>query len=72
MLSFQFKRDPAKMMSIVGWMVVSGDPSQPDSFTLTQPSEGHVYKFRTSTRTKALEWCRHLDKATKADLKKVK
>ncbi|CAH1786592.1 unnamed protein product [Owenia fusiformis] len=63
-----FKTNPSKMTSIVGWMVVMGDnPMQPDAFTITDSNKGNVYKLRAGTQAKALEWVKHLTAATKAD-----
>ena len=40
-VSLQFKMNPCKMVSIIGWMCVIGNnPLQPDAFQLTDPSRG--------------------------------
>ncbi|XP_022252536.1 ras-specific guanine nucleotide-releasing factor RalGPS1-like [Limulus polyphemus] len=60
-----FKSTASKMSSIVGWMVVRSENSQQsDTFQLSDPLKGNVYKFRTGTKAKAVEWCRHLHDAT--------
>lgn len=60
-----FKRKPAKMLSISGWMVVMGeDPFNPDSFQLQEPSRGNVYKFRAGSQAKAMDWVKHLQTAS--------
>ncbi|XP_022249552.1 ras-specific guanine nucleotide-releasing factor RalGPS2-like [Limulus polyphemus] len=59
-----FKTTSNKMASIVGWMVVwSENPNQSDTFQLSDPLKGNVYKFRAATQAKVLEWCHHLQEA---------
>ncbi|KAI0214818.1 Ras-specific guanine nucleotide-releasing factor RalGPS1 [Lamellibrachia satsuma] len=66
-----FKSDPSKMTPIVGWMVVlCQDAAHPDTFQLTDPVKGHAYKFRSGSMAAALEWCNHLDTASKAEIGK--
>ncbi|XP_076313179.1 ras-specific guanine nucleotide-releasing factor RalGPS2-like isoform X4 [Tachypleus tridentatus] len=59
-----FKSTSNKMTSIVGWMVVWNENSnQSDTFQLSDPLKGNVYKFRAGTQAKVLEWCHHLQEA---------
>ncbi|KAK2184701.1 hypothetical protein NP493_256g02011 [Ridgeia piscesae] len=68
-----FKSDPSKMTPILGWMVVMcQDAAHPDTFQLTDPVRGHAYKFRSGSMAVALEWCSHLDVASKAEIGKVR
>ncbi|XP_076347530.1 ras-specific guanine nucleotide-releasing factor RalGPS2-like [Tachypleus tridentatus] len=61
-----FKSTPNKITSIVDWMVVrSENPRQSDTFQLSDPLKGNIYKFRAGTQIKALEWCYYLHEATK-------
>ncbi|XP_052827563.1 ras-specific guanine nucleotide-releasing factor RalGPS1 isoform X1 [Octopus bimaculoides] len=61
-----FKSCPSKMVSIIGWMVVMGcNPFQPDSFKLSNPTKGNVYKLRSGSQAEALVWCQHLEEAIK-------
>nr|CAD7585894.1 unnamed protein product [Timema genevievae] len=61
-----FKREPYKMVSIVGWSVVLGDNTlQPDVFHLTDHMRGNVYKYRAGSKLSAQQWCRRLEQAAK-------
>ena len=59
----QFRTDPSKMCSIVGWMVVMGDDQfHPDGFTITDPGTGkfllniHMRFLYFETETERLYW----------------
>jgi len=67
-----FKEDPCKMVPVTGWMVVLGDnPGHPDTFVLTDPVRGNSYKFRAGTHALALDWCRNINRASKASQHKL-
>ncbi|XP_012254202.1 ras-specific guanine nucleotide-releasing factor RalGPS2 isoform X4 [Athalia rosae] len=56
-----FKREPYKMVSILGWIVEPLDSSlHPDAFILTDPNKGNVYKFRAGSSEAAEQWLREL------------
>ncbi|XP_076343539.1 ras-specific guanine nucleotide-releasing factor RalGPS1-like isoform X2 [Tachypleus tridentatus] len=57
-----FKSTASKVSSIAGWIVVRNENSE--TFQLSNPLKGNVYKFRTGTKAKAVEWCHHLHDAT--------
>ncbi|XP_071447008.1 ras-specific guanine nucleotide-releasing factor RalGPS1 isoform X2 [Hetaerina americana] len=66
-----YKRDPCKMVSVVGWLVFLCDiPLQPDLFQLTDPVRGNVYKFRAGTKSAAVQWYRSLQQAITGKLEK--
>ncbi|XP_046391408.1 ras-specific guanine nucleotide-releasing factor RalGPS2 isoform X2 [Ischnura elegans] len=66
-----YKRDPCKMVSVIGWLVFLCDiPLQPDLFQLTDPVRGNVYKFRAGTKSAAVQWCRYLKQAITGNLEK--
>ncbi|KAG8233280.1 hypothetical protein J437_LFUL013624 [Ladona fulva] len=66
-----YKRDPCKMVSVVGWLVFLYDsPLQPDLFQLTDPNRGNVYKFRAGTKSAAIQWYRYLQQAITGNLEK--
>jgi len=65
-----FKQDPSKMNSIEGWMIIMGNGSSSVfEFQLTDPVRGNSYKFRTTTRASAIDWCHCLEKAAKIKTK---
>ncbi|XP_046733730.1 ras-specific guanine nucleotide-releasing factor RalGPS2 isoform X2 [Diprion similis] len=56
-----FKREPYKMVSILGWIVEPLDSSlHTDAFILTDPNKGNVYKFRAGSTEAAEQWLREL------------
>ncbi|KAK7873295.1 hypothetical protein R5R35_011358 [Gryllus longicercus] len=61
-----FKREPCKRVSVVGWSVFLGDnPLQPDVFQLTDTSRGNVYKYRAGNKESAQSWYRVLQQAAR-------
>ncbi|XP_074094235.1 ras-specific guanine nucleotide-releasing factor RalGPS2-like isoform X1 [Cotesia typhae] len=56
-----FKREPYKMVSILGWIVEYGDSIfHRDTFLLTDPNKGNVYKFRAGSSEYAEQWVKEL------------
>ncbi|XP_063977138.1 ras-specific guanine nucleotide-releasing factor RalGPS2 isoform X3 [Diachasmimorpha longicaudata] len=56
-----FKREPYKMVSILGWVIESSDSMfHRDTFLLTDPNKGNVYKFRASSGDFADQWIKEL------------
>ncbi|KAK0162950.1 hypothetical protein PV327_006676 [Microctonus hyperodae] len=56
-----FKREPYKMVSILGWIVESTDSIfHRDTFLLTDTNKGNVYKFRASSNEYAERWIKEL------------
>lgn len=56
-----FKREPCKIVSIIGCSFEMGDNSlQPDIFQLVDHQRGNIYKFRAGSRSNAEKWCRTL------------
>ncbi|XP_063237259.1 ras-specific guanine nucleotide-releasing factor RalGPS2-like isoform X2 [Bacillus rossius redtenbacheri] len=61
-----FKREPHKMVSVLGWCVQAADSSlQPDLFHLADARGGCMYKFRAGSKGSAQRWCRRLEQATR-------
>lgn len=61
-----FKREPCKLMSLVGCQIVLDDKtnSQHDSFQIVDHHTGNIYKFRVASKGLAERWCRLLQQAT--------
>ncbi|GFR07526.1 ras-specific guanine nucleotide-releasing factor RalGPS1 [Trichonephila clavipes] len=60
-----FKSTPSKSFDVSGSIVVCADTgNQPDAFQLTDPVKGNVYKFRTGSPAKTVQWYNYLRKAT--------
>ncbi|CAB0042555.1 unnamed protein product [Trichogramma brassicae] len=56
-----FKREPYKMISILGWIVETlDDKVHSDTFLLADPKKGNVYKFRATSVDSSEQWLRHL------------
>ncbi|XP_065342458.1 ras-specific guanine nucleotide-releasing factor RalGPS1 isoform X2 [Cloeon dipterum] len=65
-----YKRDPCKAKSILGWTVtISDNTAQPD-FQLTDSAGGNVYKFKAPSRSEALKWYCYLQHAIKGGKEK--
>ncbi|GIX81765.1 ras-specific guanine nucleotide-releasing factor RalGPS1 [Caerostris extrusa] len=60
-----FKSTPSKSIDVSGCIVICSDAgNQPDAFQLTDPAKGNVYKFRTGSPAKTVQWYNCLRKAT--------
>ncbi|XP_034947631.1 ras-specific guanine nucleotide-releasing factor RalGPS2-like isoform X2 [Chelonus insularis] len=56
-----FKREPYKIVSILGWIVESSDSIfHRDTFLLTDPNKGNIYKFRANSGDSAEQWIKEL------------
>ncbi|XP_014208406.1 ras-specific guanine nucleotide-releasing factor RalGPS2-like [Copidosoma floridanum] len=55
-----YKREPYKMISILGWIVETLDHYHADSFLLADPKKGNVYKFRATSKEMAEQWLKEL------------
>ncbi|XP_016841817.1 ras-specific guanine nucleotide-releasing factor RalGPS2 isoform X1 [Nasonia vitripennis] len=56
-----FKREPYKMVSILGWIVETLDNTfHGDTFLLADPKKGNVYKFRATSNEMADQWLKEL------------
>ncbi|XP_049818415.1 ras-specific guanine nucleotide-releasing factor RalGPS1 isoform X2 [Aethina tumida] len=63
-----FKREPCKLVPIVGCQVVMGENAlHPDSFQIVDHLRGNVYKFRAGTKSLAERWCRYLQQAANGE-----
>ncbi|XP_058807330.1 ras-specific guanine nucleotide-releasing factor RalGPS2 isoform X2 [Phymastichus coffea] len=56
-----FKREPYKMVSVLGWIVEPLDDTfHGDTFLLIDPKKGNVYKFRATSSEIADQWMKEL------------
>jgi len=63
-----FKREPCKMVSLVGCRVLLGDNSlHPDLFQIIDHQRGNIYKFKAGTQNMAERWFRHIQQAAKCE-----
>jgi hypothetical protein len=63
-----FKREPCKLVPLMGCQVVLGDNSvQQDCFQIVDHSRGNIYKYRAGTRSLAEKWCRYLQQAANGE-----
>lgn len=59
-----FKREPCKMVSLVGCKIFMGDSAlHSDLFQIVDHHRGNVYKFRAGSQDAAERWCRQLNQA---------
>ena len=67
----QFKSDPSKMLSIIGWMVIycSKEEDEPEHFKLTS-GDGSVNKYHATTAFVEV-WVQRLQTATTQQHPKV-
>jgi len=64
----QFKTTPSKILNIIGWMVLPST-EKPDSFQLSNPNNGTIYKFLCDSEEVTDVWISNLKDGVKENSK---